>query len=276
MRGWTSKAVYMVLMALVASSVLWVQQTFYDSDIASYEEVALGKYGYRERQPLTPWEKRKLTRALEWARRIPVNTRRLSCEYVIYYKNRQGKSRVIFVSRMRCTGWNGPGRAFALNPALCRLLDNPIINLENRIAWRYGELIPWSQARSILGMFDIALVTDVNTGKSFWVQRRGGTNHADVQPLTARDSRIMKSIYQGKWSWERRAIIVACRNRRVAASMNGMPHGAGAIGDNDFDGHFCIHFYGSKTHRGNRVDERHQNMVLEAAGRERQRGKADD
>ena len=32
--------------------------------------------------------------------------------------------------------------------------------------------------------------------------------------------------------------------------------------DNDFDGHFCIHFYASRTHGGNRVDERHQNMVL--------------
>ena len=48
--------------------------------------------------------------------------------------------------------------------------------------------------------------------------------------------------------------------------MNGMPHGAGAIKDNDFDGHFCIHFYASRTHGGNRVDERHQNMVLKAAG----------
>ena len=52
----------------------------------------------------------------------------------------------------------------------------------------------------------------------------------------------MKEIY-GEWSWERRAIIVVVGGRRIAASMAGMPHGAGLIKDNDFPGHFCVHFW---------------------------------
>ena len=53
----------------------------------------------------------------------------------------------------------------------------------------------------------------------------------------------MKTIYQGKWSWQRKAIIVELEDgRRLAASMHGMPHGAGAIRGNNFNGHFCVHF----------------------------------
>jgi len=43
-----------------------------------------------------------------------------------------------------------------------------------------------------------------------------------------------------------------------AASMNGMPHGTTTISNNNFAGHFCIHFYGSKTHESNKVDPDHK------------------
>ena len=49
-----------------------------------------------------------------------------------------------------------------------------------------------------------------------------------------------------------------------AASMNGMPHGTYAITNNNFDGHFCIHFYNSRTHETNNVDTAHQNCVARA------------
>ncbi len=48
--------------------------------------------------------------------------------------------------------------------------------------------------------------------------------------------------------------------------MHGMPHGAGAL-KNNFPGHFCIHFYGSTTHRTNSMDLSHMLMVLKASGR---------
>jgi hypothetical protein len=49
--------------------------------------------------------------------------------------------------------------------------------------------------------------------------------------------------------------------------MNGMPHGGDGIPENGFSGHFCIHFYQSKTHGSGQVDIMHQAMVFRAAGK---------
>ena len=103
-------------------------------------------------------------------------------------------------------------------------------------------------------------VKDIWTGKIFNVKRWSGYNHLDAEPLTRSDTNTMKSIY-GHWSWKRRPILVKYNGRVYAASMNGMPHGTGTISGNGFDGHFCIHFYKSKTHGSGKVDAAHQNCV---------------
>ncbi|MCM3568834.1 hypothetical protein [Neobacillus mesonae] len=128
------------------------------------------------------------------------------------------------------------------------------------------EMPNWKDVNHILPKYTKFTVLDIETGKKFKVQRRAGSNHADVQPLTAKDTSIMKKIYGGKWSWKRRAIIVIHKDQWIAASMHGMPHGAGAL-QNNFPGHFCIHFYGSTTHRTNLMDLSHKLMILKAAGR---------
>ena len=110
----------------------------------------------------------------------------------------------------------------------------------------------------------VATVTDVDTGISWQVKRSGGSNHADVQPLTAADTAKMKQAYGGTWSWNRRAIWVTINGVTYAASMNGMPHGTGSITTNNFDGHHCIHFLNSRTHTENRWDTQHQAMVQKA------------
>ncbi|MHB1394778.1 MAG: LysM peptidoglycan-binding domain-containing protein [Clostridia bacterium] len=133
-----------------------------------------------------------------------------------------------------------------------------------------GEYLDWfKEAQYIYEKGDTATVTDVETGKSFRVKRLYGRNHADSEPLTAEDTKIMKNIY-GSWSWDRRAIIVTITHkdveRKIAASMNGMPHGGESIGNNNFKGHFCIHFKNSRTHSGSRLDPGHQKAVKKAAG----------
>ena len=128
------------------------------------------------------------------------------------------------------------------------------------------EMLPWEKVDGILPKYSEFTVLDVETGKKFKVQRRAGNRHADVQPLTMKDTKIMKEIYGGKWSWKRRAIVVIHQDQWIAASMHGMPHGAGAL-ENDFPGHFCIHFYGSKTHSTNAMDLSHKLMILKAAGK---------
>ncbi len=127
--------------------------------------------------------------------------------------------------------------------------------------------IPWSQVDKLFPRGSTALVTDVRTGLSFTVRRRGGWAHADVEPLTARDTQTLKRIYGGAWSWSRRPIVVQVSSYRIAASMNGMPHGGSSISDNGFPGHHCIHFLGSTTHGTRRLDPAHQAAVKEAVGK---------
>lgn len=128
------------------------------------------------------------------------------------------------------------------------------------------KMLQWEEVNEILPRYSKFTVVDLETGMRFRVQRRAGSNHADVQPLTSKDTAIMKKIYNGKWSWKRRAIIVISEDGKIAASMHGMPHGGGAL-KNNFPGHFCIHFYGSTTHRTNFMDLSHKLMILKSAGK---------
>ncbi|TDG00112.1 hypothetical protein [Paenibacillus piri] len=130
----------------------------------------------------------------------------------------------------------------------------------------YGQIVPWEEARALLPKKMKFKVVDIESGLSFNVQRRAGSQHADVQPLTKADTAVMKRIYNGKWSWKRKAILVQAGDRMLAASMHGMPHGGDGIPDNDFSGHFCIHFLGSTTHGSRKVDPEHQLMVFKAGG----------
>lgn len=132
----------------------------------------------------------------------------------------------------------------------------------------YGEFLSWEEVDVLFPKYSRTLVVDFETGLQFRVQRRAGKYHADVQPLTAEDTSVMKMIYNGNWSWKRKAIIVQLDNgQRIAASMNGMPHGGGAIRGNNFNGHFCIHFRNSKIHASREIDMDHQIMVWKAANK---------
>lgn len=134
----------------------------------------------------------------------------------------------------------------------------------------YGRMLPWKDIKTMLPLKSTFTVTDLETGLSFRVQRRAGSDHADVQPLTTEDTKIMKQIYNNKWSWNRKAVIIQKGNEILAASMNGMPHGGDGIPENGFSGHFCIHFLGSSTHRSVHTDLLHQFMVHKAAGEQKQ------
>ncbi len=130
------------------------------------------------------------------------------------------------------------------------------------------EMTPWfGGADKIFTRGSIAKVIHVGTGLTFYVKRRGGTNHADCEPLTAADTAVIKRIYGGSFSWDREPIIVQVNGKKMAASMNGMPHGGSTLTNNNFPGHFCIHFYGSRTHGTNKIDPDHQAAIKVAAGK---------
>ncbi|SDM92271.1 hypothetical protein SAMN04487897_101495 [Paenibacillus sp. yr247] len=133
-------------------------------------------------------------------------------------------------------------------------------------AKHYGEMLPWEEASEVLPKYSKFTILDVESGLSFEGQRRAGSHHADVQPLTKSDSATLKTIYGGAWSWDRKAVLVKLNGRTLAGSMHGMPHGGDGIPGNDFKGHFCIHFLGSVTHGSRSADPAHQVMVHRAAG----------
>lgn len=126
------------------------------------------------------------------------------------------------------------------------------------------QAIAWSTVNQLWKKEEIAKIIDLETGKSFQAKRLYGYYHADVEPLTKEDTEIMKEIYGGKWSWERRAVVVQLKNLYIAASINGMPHGGQSIYDNGFDGQFCVHFLGSRVHQTGRVDRDHHEMIEKA------------
>ncbi|MBH0159393.1 hypothetical protein [Fictibacillus sp. 26RED30] len=128
-----------------------------------------------------------------------------------------------------------------------------------------GEVVEWEKVNKLLPKGATFKVVDLETGFYFQVQRRAGNKHADVQPLTRDDTAVLKHLYNDKWSWNRRAILIPVKGRMLAGSMHGMPHGAGAL-ENGFPGHFCIHFLGSSTHRSRNIDPSHQFMILKAGG----------
>ena len=128
-----------------------------------------------------------------------------------------------------------------------------------------AQAMDWwkSDIQTIFARGTTATITDVATGIAWKEMRKGGTNHADVQPLTATDTAAMKAAV-GKWSWDRRAIFVTIDGVNYAASMNCMPHGSGSISNNNFDGHHCIHFTNSRGHSSNKVCSLHQTAIQKA------------
>lgn len=153
-----------------------------------------------------------------------------------------------------------------------------------------GELVDWwKSAQYILPNDSVGQVMDLYTGKTFYIKRTFGTNHADVEALSLEDTNIIKSIWGG-FSWERRPIIISIEGRKLAASMTAMPHagvdsqpalatvknrsdnyGTGTnldkIKDNGMDGVMDIHFLNSTRHKDNKKDPQHQAAILKAAGK---------
>jgi len=128
-----------------------------------------------------------------------------------------------------------------------------------------AQAMDWwkSDIQTIFARGTTATITDVATGIAWKEIRKGGTNHADVQPVTAADTAAMKAAV-GKWSWDRRAIFVTIDGVNYAASMNCMPHGSGSISNNNFNGHHCIHFTNSRGHSSNKVCSLHQAAIQKA------------
>ena len=127
------------------------------------------------------------------------------------------------------------------------------------------ERLDWfNGGKNVIPNGAVFQIKDVSTGLIFSARRQSGGNHMDAEPLTAEDTAILKKINGGTFSWRRRAVLVKYNGHVYAASIYSEPHGTNTILDNNFDGQFCLHFYGSKTHGTDRVDADHQRCLEQA------------
>jgi peptidoglycan hydrolase-like protein with peptidoglycan-binding domain len=67
-------------------------------------------------------------------------------------------------------------------------------------------------------------------------------NHADSEPLTFKDTQIMNRAF-GTPSWNINIVYIKLPDGRwTLASMHNRPHLTGAVSENGFGGHLCVHF----------------------------------
>lgn len=137
---------------------------------------------------------------------------------------------------------------------------------KSKNAWKSKvELVNWFDGGSgILTKGEYGYIYDIDTGLTVRIRCLYGSNHADVEPATKADTVKLLKIAGGSFSWDSHAVILYAGGRYVAAAINTMPHGEQAIGNNSYDGQFCLHMLGSKTHGSDRVNEDHQAEIRRA------------
>jgi peptidoglycan DL-endopeptidase LytF len=141
------------------------------------------------------------------------------------------------------------------------------IGVKEVVSVRHGEYMDWwTEAQYIFTIGKTAKVTDFETGRSFYIKRTIGANHADSETVTTKDSNIAKSIWGG-FSWTPRAVILEVDGRKLAASMSFMPHERKYIDNNGITGHFDVYFGNSTRHVDGKSDAKHQAQVEKAAGK---------
>jgi LysM repeat protein len=141
------------------------------------------------------------------------------------------------------------------------------VPVKDTLGPEYGEYLNWwTEAQYVFPIGKVATVTDFQTGKKFRIKRTIGANHADCEPLTAKDAAIIKEVWGGVYSWKERAVIIEVDGRKLAASMSSMPHDIEYIADNNFNGHFDVHFKNSTRHVDGKITAAHQEQIRRAAG----------
>lgn len=131
-------------------------------------------------------------------------------------------------------------------------------------AWKSKvKLMSWSSGSKLLKKGKYAYIYDIKSGLTIKIKRMGGHNHFDVEPATKADTAKLKSL-GGGYSWDSRPVILSAGGKFVAAAINTMPHGEQTLKNNGYNGQFCMHLLGSKTHGSGKVNEEHQKSIKKA------------
>lgn len=87
------------------------------------------------------------------------------------------------------------------------------------------------------------LVFDPASKRSWTLTFTSLDRHADLEPLTLRDTRIMNAAFGNKATWTPKPVYVKLPDGRwTLAVTNNTPQSSGSITGNGFDGYLCVHF----------------------------------
>ena len=219
------KTCRLLCLGIIFTAVLWLFISLYNERGGTYLRVA----GLRDIR-VSSTEYPYLTYLVNKQHAAAFKGKRLSCStatpitymphydhYTFTFLYDDGQQIRLYYSPTSNKAYNMKYQLLAPSPDVKDVLLDLTSLYRQEIHRTYGTLLVWEEVDNIFPMYATARLTDIYTGKSFAVQRREGSSHVDAQPLTAEDTAIMKEIYGGRWSWDRRGIIVEVRGYRIAA-----------------------------------------------------------
>lgn len=157
-------------------------------------------------------------------------------------------------AKVKCRGKTGYMKVSALSKVSTKKKSSSWKSKVVAMKWFDG-------GSSVLKKGRYGYIYDIKSGKTIKIKRMGGHNHADVEPATKADTAKLKSL---GYSWDSRPVILVAGGKYVAAAINTKPHGDQTISSNGYNGQFCLHMLGSKTHGSGKVNEDHQNSIKKA------------
>ena len=114
---------------------------------------------------------------------------------------------------------------------------------------------------SVLKKGQYGYIYDINTGIVVHIKRIGGSGHADCEPASRSDTAKLLKISGGSFDLDAHPVILYANGKFVACAINTKPHGDQSITSNGYDGQFCLHMAGSKTHENDTTDVDYQKAV---------------
>ncbi len=155
-------------------------------------------------------------------------------------------SNIMKYNYMSTSDWFNAGEKIAINGYAPR--NYAVVPAEDSAPTHFGHLVDWFlDGKYLLRRNSVFTITDLQTGKVFSVKVLGGYNHADVEPLTANDTNVMKQLW-ANWEWTPRPVVIFKDGMNIAASLSGMPHSFDTTPDNGVVGHFDCYLKNSIPH----------------------------
>ena len=116
-----------------------------------------------------------------------------------------------------------------------------------------------------------AKILDLATGKAFNIFMRWGTEHMDAEPYNAKATETLCDIYgvdsasqlPSDRNKARPMLVETNKGYQIVCTLYPVPHDSSSqtITNNNFNGVFCIHFTGTRTHGGNVVHSEYTNAI---------------